>query len=254
MKKMIFASDLDNTLLFSCKHRQEGDLCVERLEAKEQGFMTPGTVALLERVVQMVPLIPVTTRSMQQYLRIQFPACVSPAYAVVANGAILLHNGQKDERWEAETLDMIGSWLTELDRMEAVIPNRLQGRRLRRVDGAYLFLSCTDPEDAAYCRAELTDTTLEVRTTGRKLYLFPPPINKGAAIMRLRQRFDSPAVISAGDSEIDIPMLRASDLAIVPKASMLEGDARNCGAVWDGTGRFSEYVLQRLLAWMQDGE
>ena len=253
MKKMIFDSDLDNTLMFSYKHRQEGDLCVELLAGKKQGFMTPDTVDLLEELVQMIQFVPVTTRSIAQYLRIQFPERVAPAYAVVANGAILLHNGQQDKRWEAETLELITPWLAELERMATVIPQRLEGRRLRWVDGAYLFLSCADREDAAYCRTRLTDTSLQVRTTGRKLYLFPPPVNKGVAVARLRRRFGMPAVIGAGDSEIDIPMLRVSDLAIAPDVSLLEGVSHDCRAAWDGIGRFPEYVLQRAVAFAQDG-
>lgn len=253
MKKKIVASDLDNTLLFSYKHRQEGDLCVELLDGKEQGFMTPRTIALLEGLIQKALFIPVTTRSMEQYLRIRFPESVSPEYAVVANGAILLHKGRKEERWEAETLELITPWLAELNRMEAVITQRLAGRRLRWVDGAYLFLSCADREDAVYCQSQLTDTPLHVCTTGRKLYLFPPPINKGAAVERLRQRFGASAVVSAGDSEIDLPMLRTSDFAIVPEASMLEGMEHGSRAVWDGMGRFSEYVVERAAAFTQDG-
>ena len=184
---MLFASDLDNTLLFSVSHRQAGDRCVEWLDGNEQGFMTPETVSLLETVQGLTRLIPVTTRSVAQYLRIRFP--LTPDYAVAANGAVLLHHGQPDEEWAAETQSLLLPWLKELERMESVIPQRLPGRRLRRVDGAYLFLSCPNPEDAAYCRSCLTDTTLSVQTTGRKLYLFPAPINKGAAVARLRRRF-----------------------------------------------------------------
>ena len=86
---MLFASDLDNTLLFSVSHRQEGDRCVEWLDGNEQGFMTPETISLLETVHGLTRLIPVTTRSVAQYLRIRFP--VTPDYAVAANGAVLLH-------------------------------------------------------------------------------------------------------------------------------------------------------------------
>ena len=37
MGKMLFASDLDNTLLFSRRHSRPGDVCVEMLDGKEQG-------------------------------------------------------------------------------------------------------------------------------------------------------------------------------------------------------------------------
>lgn len=40
MGTILFASDLDNTLLFSHRHRQPEDRCVERLNGAEQGFFT----------------------------------------------------------------------------------------------------------------------------------------------------------------------------------------------------------------------
>lgn len=254
MEPILFASDLDNTLLFSIAHRQEGDRCVEWLDGKEQGFLTPDAVSLLETVHQLTRLIPVTTRSVAQYLRIRFPEPVTPAYAVAANGAVLLHHGQPDAAWEAETQALLTPWLPELERMEAAIPQRLAGRRLRRVDGAYLFLSCPDPEDAAYCRSCLTDTTLSVETTGRKLYLFPPPVNKGAAVARLRRRFSPSGVIGAGDSAIDVPMLRECDWAIAPHDVLVEGMDRDRVAVWDGQGRFPDYVLQQAAAFARAGQ
>ena len=52
MRTILFASDLDNTLLFSHRHRQPGDRCVELLNGAEQGFFTQETVDLLPQVVQ----------------------------------------------------------------------------------------------------------------------------------------------------------------------------------------------------------
>lgn len=73
MGTILFASDLDNTLLFSHRHRQPEDRCVERLNGAEQGFFTRETPDLLPQVVQRVHLLPITTRSIEQYQRIQWP-------------------------------------------------------------------------------------------------------------------------------------------------------------------------------------
>ena len=73
MGTILFASDLDNTLLFSHRHRQPGDRCVELLNGAEQGFFTQRTLDLLPQVVQRVQLLPVTTRSIEQYRRIRWP-------------------------------------------------------------------------------------------------------------------------------------------------------------------------------------
>ena len=40
---ILFASDLDNTLLFSHQHAQAGDVCVEYLDGKAQGFFRPAS-------------------------------------------------------------------------------------------------------------------------------------------------------------------------------------------------------------------
>ena len=62
MGTILFASDLDNTLLFSHRHRQPEDRCVERLNGAEQGFFTRETPDLLPQVVQRVHLLTIATR------------------------------------------------------------------------------------------------------------------------------------------------------------------------------------------------
>ena len=63
MGRILFASDLDNTLLFSSLHRGDTDRCVEHLEGREQGFCTRRSLELLELLNERVEFIPVTTRS-----------------------------------------------------------------------------------------------------------------------------------------------------------------------------------------------
>ena len=66
MKRILFATDLDNTLLFSHRHRQPGDRCAELWNGAEQGFFTPETVDLLPQAARQVRLLPITTRSIPQ--------------------------------------------------------------------------------------------------------------------------------------------------------------------------------------------
>ena len=61
--------------------------------------------------------------------------------------------------------------------------------------------------------------------------------------MRLREKFAPARVLCAGDSGIDVPMLEQADVAIVPKRGMVAG-----GVVWDGRGRFSEFVVEKVAA------
>ena len=107
MGTILFASDLDNTLLFSHRHRQPGDRCVERLNGAEQGFFTQDTLDLLPQVVRRVHLLPITTRSVEQYRRIQWPDGTAPRIALTANGAVLLRDGEVDRAWYAASQALV---------------------------------------------------------------------------------------------------------------------------------------------------
>ena len=62
MKKILFACDLDNTLIHSLKHKKDDDVCIEKIGDKEQGFMSQRTLELLNQLSNEVEIIPITTR------------------------------------------------------------------------------------------------------------------------------------------------------------------------------------------------
>ena len=113
-ESILFASDLDNTLLFSHQHAQAGDVCVEYLDGKAQGFFPPSVIRGLAQINRTMRFVPVTSRSIAQFLRIQFPPGCVPKYALVANGGLLLRNGAVDPAWQARSLALSppggGSW------------------------------------------------------------------------------------------------------------------------------------------------
>ena len=87
---------------------------------------------------------------------------------------------------------------------------------------------------------------MKVISSGKKIYFFPPEINKGTAVIRLKQKFDSQLVICAGDSAIDIPMLNMADVSIVP-SSYLAKQITSKEVYTCDTHNFSEYVLSTVL-------
>lgn len=242
---VLFASDLDNTLLFSHKHRKPSDICVEYLDGKEQGFFTKTVVERLGSIHNSLLFIPVTSRSIDQYKRIQFPKEGIPQYAVTTNGAILLVNGEVDARWHDISRAAVEPWQQQLQETHGLLAHIPQAKRFRIVDEMYLFTACDTPAEAeAVARATRGKTLLDVAVSGRKVYFFPPPINKGQALTRLKERFAPECTISAGDTPIDLPMLEGADWAIVPDAAL--GDQLSPGhqkKVWDGVGSFSDYVV-----------
>lgn len=242
--ELLFASDLDNTLLFSHKHAQAGDVCVEHLDGKAQGFFTPKVIRGLEEINRAMCFVPVTSRSVAQFLRIQFPAGCVPRLALVANGGLLLRDGAIDEAWQAASLRCVAPWREALARTAALLAQVPIPLRARMVDDLYLFAACDSPAEAELALAAVQGKTpLTAALSGRKLYFFPPGLSKGDALRRLRALLTPQRVLCAGDSGIDVPMLEAADVAIVPREGMVED-----GVVWDGTGRFSEFVVEMVSA------
>lgn len=245
---MMFASDLDNTLLFSHRYRQPGDICVEYLDGKEQGFFTQTTIELLRQVSQHLLFIPVTTRSIKQYQRIQWPAGCQPKYAVTTNGAILLVDGEIDLPWIDASAKMVDPWREELAQLQRLMPTIPQIKRFRMVDDMYLFAACDNGQDAQISGALLQDkTVLDVAVSGRKVYVFPPFLNKGRAIDRLRERFSPKRIICAGDSVIDIPMLHRGDSSIIPHELLSKTKGTQRFYVNSDSERFPDFVMNTVL-------
>ena len=137
MGTILFASDLDNTLLFSHRHRQPEDRCVERLNGAEQGFFTRETPDLLPQVVQRVHLLPITTRSIEQYQRIQWPDGTAPRIALTANGAVLLRDGQVDRAWYAASQALVRDHREALAAVLDHLTRQGGATSVRCVEGVY---------------------------------------------------------------------------------------------------------------------
>lgn len=225
MKEMLFASDLDNTLIYSLRHLPEvaDFICVEHLEGKEQAFMTKASAELLGQINQKMRFVPITTRSVAQYRRIEWPEPCLPDFALATNGAILLKQGEIDETWWEESQKHLRPWREELHRMQACLAAMEAFHRSRIVDDSYLFVPCDSSEGIAAVAQHLQGmTALLVQYSGRKIYLLPPGMDKGAALQRLKKRWDVLSAISAGDSMMDLPMLWQADISFVPDKSLME--------------------------------
>ena len=167
---ILFASDLDNTLLFSHKHAQAGDVCVEYLDGKAQGFFPPGVIRGLAQINRTMRFVPVTSRSIAQFLRIQFPPGCVPKYALVANGGLLLRNGAVDPAWQARSLALVEPWRGELAKAGELLAQVPLPLRARMVDDLYLFAACDSPAEAAQALAHVQGRTrLTAELSGRKL-------------------------------------------------------------------------------------
>ena len=215
--KYLFACDLDNTLIHSYKHKTDDDICIEIYNGREQSFISSRAVELLKEVIKKVLFIPVTTRSIEQYQRIQWLEGIKPEFAVVSNGANLIHNDNIDKNWRHDTYHYIQPYIKELNQQQILLSQNPNFTICRIVDDSFLFLKCFDDVDVESISTELqAQTNLTVQYSGQKIYLFPPKLNKGEALLQLKKLFNPDKVFCAGDSVIDVPMLNLADVAYSP--------------------------------------
>ncbi|MBQ7528453.1 HAD hydrolase family protein [bacterium] len=253
MKKIVFATDLDNTLLYSYKHCRPGDICVEYIKGKEQGYMPMSVYESLRVIADHAEIIPITTRSIDQYKRINWPAGAEPKIAAVTNGSILLGNSALNCQWE----ENVEASMSELERMQAILAISTDYIRCRMVDNKYLFVYCAkeiDPIQQSKAIQELTP--LKVTASGKKIYLFPPGVDKGTATSKIRRFLEPDLLISAGDSDIDLPMLNQADIALVPNADLaakLHGDSLRQVLICPKEQSFLEFTTKKAIILATDG-
>ena len=72
---------------------------------KQISFITRKTYSLLKKLNKDILIVPTSTRTIEQYNRINLNIG-KIKYALVCNGGILLVNGVKDEKWYEESLKM----------------------------------------------------------------------------------------------------------------------------------------------------
>lgn len=208
----MIATDLDNTLLYSIKHRRAGDICVEWIHEKPQGYMPEAVYAHLAELQRHHRLIPVTTRSVSQYLRIHWPEGAEPEYAVAAHGAVLLHRQQIDETWREEMQPMLLPCREELEAVVSQYSGQPEILRARMVDDAYAFIYCASEALAKKIVSEYRSSTgIRLTASAKKVYFLPPLLHKGTALHLLRRRFPSEPILACGDSIMDDEMLQSAD-------------------------------------------
>lgn len=242
---ILFASDLDNTLLYSYKYKQANDICVEKIGEKEQGFMPPYTYHSLSTISSQVNFVPITSRSLTQYQRIQWSN--TPTYTLTTNGAILLKNSKADEAWLSDSQKLIKPYQHEMQQLYASLCIQYKHLQCRMVDDMYLFVYGQNDLDIADCALQYQgQTNLTIYFFGKKLYFFPPEINKGTALQRICSLLSPKMIVSAGDSCLDLPMLEQAHFALVPNVSLAKLLPKEKVMICEANRSFPDFVMSIL--------
>lgn len=220
---------------------------VEVYQGREISFMTEKTHELLREIKSRCLVVPTTTRTKEQYERIDLKAGEF-RYALVCNGGVLLVDGQKDDAWYEESRWMISDCMAELERgAELLKCEPLRKFEVRFIEELFIFTKCKDSETvAARLKTRLDGRKVDVFRNGEKIYIVPGKLNKGAAAERFRRYAEADEVIAAGDSAFDVSMVEQADIGIVPAGFCRKYGAEGALEEMKGESVFSEEMLSRI--------
>lgn len=218
MARINLFSDLDRTLIYSHRiHLPEGKVVVERLEGKDQSFMTKAAFDYFCNNTWF-QLVPVTTRTVEQVQRLfSFGKEIRCRYCLACNGGVLLIDGKPDDQWLSKTKLLAGQEIDEVNKAYYVLKNMVADEHIFLPSGMMTYASCDNPQEiAANIRDKLDCSHVLVYFDSHKVYCIPRSVNKGEAVHRFERCYGKATSVGAGDSAFDVPLLNAVDYAIAP--------------------------------------
>lgn len=247
-----FFTDLDNTLIYSHRHKYDGNLVwVEKINEKDQSFMTYEAYSFFS-TQNLMDVIPVTTRSFSQYERLsELANKMHWNKALICNGAVLLEDGREDENWLYESQKISAAEIPILDRLYSAVKNIVGEDSVVNMYDLMFYVKSDDPDMIYSILSERADKQVMVLKDSRKVYCIPSSLNKGKAIERYILRFGKKISIAAGDSPFDIPMLKKADFGFYTEEIRQDCEADANGILCRGF--FSDDICSQLRKLYRDG-
>lgn len=228
---ILFASDLDRTLIYSKKSRghevSEQDLAiVEWRENNPAAFMTKEGLEIFKELSSTIEFLPVTTRTSKQYERLfrLYDPQEKPTYSIVSNGAVILENGKPIPEWSDKIKEQLENDCTSVSHVLSQIEPYIQrGSVLKSLQAEDWFVYMIIDEER-FTVEDLEDLSqlfykqgFTLSKQGRKLYVMPNCINKSLALEFVTDRVEAETVIAAGDSLLDLDMVLSADYGFIPQ-------------------------------------
>jgi hypothetical protein len=275
-RHVLAASDLDRTLIYSGKAAKLGlppgtklresplyeDLvCVEMYDHKPLSHVTRTALASITRLAELGVLVPATTRTRAQYRRISLPGPPVP-YAITANGGFLLVDGETDDDWTRQVERELAASSHPFAEVQQYMADTFRPEftsKLRNAEELFCYAVVDRAalpdgfvaEVSAWAAAHGWRASLQ----GRKLYVVPVGLRKGAAVAEVARRVGAETVLAAGDSLLDAEMLESATRAVRPAHGELhevgwqtEGLVVTATAGATGGQEVAQWLLDEALA------
>ena len=227
---MIYASDLDGTLIFpqnflSLHYCDDEIFAVE--DGKDKSYMSRLVHNKLIELsnVKNLRIVPVTMRSKYEYDKLSLKA-FNIEYSITSNGGRIYKNNNILDSWKEEVQDNID--FIHQYRIMSRLTYSGYFRNINIVDDSFIMARRIGKslEIENEIINEILDTYKEYRLNlwYDKVYLIPDIVKKGNALNHLRKVLEEDVVMACGDSDLDIDMLEVADIKVVPDHTTISSD------------------------------
>ena len=220
MSPLLF-TDLDGTILFSRRTLPAGLPLEDCVEAETysngaHGYMQRDLVGYLREWSQHHLLIPVTTRSLEQFSRLSpLLSSFNMPFALASNGGNLYREGRLDPRWKQAVVSELAPQLKNRDAALEIIEQMIPGEDIRKVKDIDQLYYCVLVVEREWPAAHVEAVNRLLAQIGwvayfqhKKLYFLPMGLTKEAAARRLLQELPQRAdYVAMGDTDMDWQLL-----------------------------------------------
>jgi hydroxymethylpyrimidine pyrophosphatase-like HAD family hydrolase len=260
---MIFASDLDRTLIYSNRAIEElgrpGKTMLKPVERKDDkwiSFMTTASFSMLEEINRRFLFIPITTRTTNQFNRIFiFKKEIPLTYAITSNGGHILYKGEEVEEWSAILSAKLQKDVASNKEVQDCLKKkefRLSGL-VKQVEDLFFYFILENSLSSVEIN-EISNSIMSfgwrISLQGRKLYFIPKAINKGTALEYICNTERLKVITGAGDSNLDWDFLKHCPNRHVPiHGELASNDFITSCSVTKNSGILAgEEILQESLS------
>ena len=230
---MIFATDLDRTLIYSRSFLEGCEIASSNIEiykGEPISYISNKALELLKKLHQVATIIPVTTRNEEQYHRIQlFKEELEPKCYIINNGGTIYYQGKEDREWTLHIREQIKALKVGYDEVLSAFLKSYKGpieRHKKSDDLIWLVLGDQDQIDwqaVEHFKKAFAHLGWKIDVNGRKIYLYPEFINKWSALEYIRKRYmKEEKIMAAGDSLFDYEMVHQADYGVIPRGAWIE--------------------------------
>ena len=227
MKKLIFISDLDGTIVYS---GYPEELCVEYRGEDEITYMTAEAHKLFTNLLNKPDFIfiPCTLRSVEQTSRISFIKEGKAEWLICDNGFSIYHKEALDEHWDSLMQSELSKYPNEeiYKRLLTFIASHSERCRIKDNRSAFFTVIFDNAEIATSHFSEIVsivgNKSYNFDLQGRKMYVLPKFLNKVLAVKYLLNRLPKGKIITAGDSSVDELFIQCGNVTIIPQHSHIQ--------------------------------